>query len=123
MTDLSRISGLLVIARNSSFVYKGQSVDVREVSRDLGVKYVLEGSVRRSGHRVRINTQLIDATTGAHIWADRYDSVIENVFDLQDDITARILSALEVQLTNMEQKYATQRHTKHLDAYDSLLRG
>ena len=123
ITDLSQISGLLVIARNSSFVYKGQSVDVREVSRDLGVKYVLEGSVRRSDHRVRINIQLIDATTGGHVWAERYDSVIENVFDLQDDITARILSALKVQLTNTEQKYTTQRHTKHLDAYDSLLRG
>jgi adenylate cyclase len=123
ITDLSRISGLLVIARNSSFVYKGQPVDVRDVSRELGVKYVLEGSVRREKDRIRVNTQLIDATTGSHIWAERYDNMIENVFDLQDDITSRIISALEVKLTNVEQESSNQRYTKKLDAYDSLLKG
>jgi adenylate cyclase len=123
ITDLSRVSGLFVISRNSSFVYKGLSVDVREVSRELGVKFVLEGSVRRADNRIRVNTQLIDATTGGHIWAERYDMVIENVFDLQDDITARILSALEIKLTNKEQESAESNYTKQLDAYDSLLRG
>jgi TolB-like protein/class 3 adenylate cyclase/Flp pilus assembly protein TadD len=123
ITDLSRVSGLLVISRNSSFFYKEASVDVREVSRELGVKYVLEGSVRRAGDRVRINTQLINATTGENVWAERYDRVIENVFDLQDDITARILSVLEVKLTNKEQKLAVSSYTEQLDAYDSLLRG
>jgi adenylate cyclase len=123
ITDLSKISGLFVIARNSAFTYKGKAVNVHQVAEELGVRYVLGGSIRRAGNQVRINAQLTDATTGGQIWADRYDGVIENVFDLQDDITARILSVLQVQLTNMEQESAGQRYTKHLDAYDSLLRG
>jgi TolB-like protein/Flp pilus assembly protein TadD len=123
ITDLSKNSGLFVIARNSAFTYKGKAVNVHQVAEELGVRYVLGGSIRRAGNQVRINAQLTDATTGGQIWADRYDGMIENVFDLQDDITARILSVLQVQLINMERESASQRYTKHLDAYDSLLRG
>jgi TolB-like protein len=103
ITDLSKISGLFVIARNSSFSYKGQQVKVRQVAEELGVRYVLEGSVRRAGDEVRINAQLIDATTGGHLWADRYDGTLKDIFGLQDDITARIVAALAVHLTASEQ--------------------
>src|SRR5262249_27854396 len=88
ITALSRLHWLFVIARNSSFTYKGRAVDVKQVGRELGVRYVLEGSVRKSANRVRITGQLIDASTGAHIWADRFDAAIEDVFDLQDQVTA-----------------------------------
>jgi TolB-like protein len=89
-TALSRIRWLFVIARNSSFTYKGQSVDVKQVGRDLGVRYVLEGSVRRAGGRVRITAQLIDATNGAHLWADRFDGPLEDVFELQDRVASSV---------------------------------
>ena len=93
-TALSRMRWLFVIARNSSFTYKGRAVDVKQVGRDLGVRYVLEGSVRKSANRVRITGQLIDAATGAHLWADRFDGMLEDVFDLQDQVTNRVVSAI-----------------------------
>jgi adenylate cyclase len=98
ITDLSKISGLLVIARNSSFKFKGQSVDLRQVASDLGVRYVLEGSVRRAGEQLRINAQLIDGSTGAHLWAERYDRPLDDVFAVQDDITGQIVRALHLEL-------------------------
>ncbi len=123
ITDLSKISGLFVIARHSAFTYKGKAVKVEEVSRDLGVRYVLEGSVRRAGNRVRINVQLIDASTGGHLWAERYDRELEDIFALQDDITQKIVFALKVMLTTEEQTRFRQSPTTHLDAYDCFLRG
>ena len=95
ITDLSKISGLLVIARNSTFTYKGKPVKVKQVAEELGVRYVLEGSVRRAGDEIRINAQLIDAMTGHHLWAERYDGKMRKVFALQDQITQKIVSALE----------------------------
>jgi len=102
ITDLSKIAGLTVIARNSSFTFKGRSVDVRTVGRDLGVRSVLEGSIRRAGNRVRITAQLIDAVTGAHLWADRYDRDLTDIFEVQDDVTRRITDALKVTLSPAE---------------------
>ena len=102
ITDLSKISGLFVIARNSSFSYKGQQVKVRQVAEDLGVRYVLEGSVRRAGDQVRINAQLVDATTGGHLWADRFDRDLGDIFKLQDEVIGNIVSALAVELTDKE---------------------
>ena len=99
ITDLSKIAGLMVIARNSSFTYKGRSVDIREIGRDLGVRSVLEGSIRRAGSRVRITAQLIDAANGAHLWADRYDRDLTDIFAVQDDVTRRIVDALKVTLS------------------------
>ena len=123
ITDLSKISGLFVIARNSVFAYKGEAVDIGEVSRKLGVQYVLEGSVRKAGQRVRINAQLINATTGGHEWAERYDRELEDIFDLQDEMTHRIAFALKVTLTSEEQARFRQAPTTNLDAYDCYLRG
>jgi adenylate cyclase len=123
ITDLSKVSGLLVIARNSSFSYKGQHVKVQQVSEDLGVRYVLEGSVRRIGDEVRINAQLIDATTGGHIWAERYDRTLDNIFAVQNAITDEIVQALELQLTESDQAQADNRPpTASLEAYDLVLR-
>ena len=104
ITDLSKIAGLTVIARNSSFTYKGRSVDVRTVGRDLGVRSVLEGSIRRAGNRVRITAQLIDAATGAHLWADRYDRDLTDIFEVQDDVTRRIVDALKVTLVQPKRR-------------------
>ena len=123
ITDLSKLSGLFVIARNSTFGYKGQPVEARRVAQDLGVRYVLEGSVRRSGNRVRINAQLIDGTTGGHLWADRYDGSLDDVFSLQDSVTARIVAALEVRLTPREKHLAGGRDTSNIAAYDAFLKG
>jgi TolB-like protein/rhodanese-related sulfurtransferase len=123
ITDLSKISGLFVIARNSSFVYKGRSVKVREVAEELGVRYVLEGSVRRAGDQVRINAQLIDATTGGHVWAERYDGSLADVFALQDRVTRQIVSALAVNLTARERTLQAQSETRIPEAYDAFLRG
>ncbi len=123
ITDLSRISGLFVIARNSSFAYKGTSPDVRQVARELGVKYVLEGSVRRAGDQVRINAQLIDATTGGHLWADRYDGSIANVFALQDKVTKKIVNALSVNLTAEERIQPSPHAGVNTEAYDAFLQG
>ncbi len=123
ITDLSKISGLFVIARNSSFSYKGQQVKVRQVAEDLGVRYVLEGSVRRAGDQVRINAQLIDATTGGHLWADRYDGTLANVFALQDEVIGKIVSALAVNLAVNEEAQRAQFETDHSEAYDAFLQG
>src|SRR6202035_157176 len=98
ITELSRSRSLFVIARNSSFTYKGRPVDVKQVAREMGVRYVLEGSVRKAGNRVRITGQLIDATTGNHIWANRYDSTLEDIFDLQDRVTMSVIGAIVPQL-------------------------
>ena len=123
ITDLSKISGLLVIARNSTFTYKGKAVKIKQVAEELGVRYVLEGSVRRAGDEVRINAQLIDAMTGHHLWAERYDGRIEKIFALQDQITKKIVSALEVKLTGSEKELGVQRGTANVAAYDEFLRG
>ncbi len=122
-TDLSKISGLFVIARNSSFTYKGKAVKIRQVAEELGVRYVLEGSVRRSGDQVRINAQLIDATTGGHLWAERYDGSLTDVFALQDKITQKIVTALTVSLTAEERERQALKETDSPEAYDAFLRG
>jgi TolB-like protein/Tfp pilus assembly protein PilF len=123
ITDLAKISGLCVIARNSSFTFKGQAVDVREAARTLGARYVVEGSVRKAGERVRINAQLIDAGSGAHVWAERYDGDLAAVFDLQDEILAKIVSALKISLNVGEKARLESRMTSNLKAYDLFLRG
>jgi TolB-like protein/Tfp pilus assembly protein PilF len=124
ITDLSKVSGLFVIARNSSFKYKGKSVDVRNLARDLGVRYVLEGSVRRAGDQVRINAQLIDTTSGGHLWAERYDGTLADIFVLQDRVTEKIVSALAVKLT-IEDRKALEHSGRplNLDSYEYVLRG
>jgi len=121
-TALSRVRAFFVIARNSSFAYKGKSPDVRQVGRELGVRYVLEGSVRKSGNRVRITGQLVDATTGAHVWADRFDGRLEDIFDLQDQITARVVGAIEPKIRRAEIERAQRKPTENLHAYDLFLR-
>ena len=114
ITDLSKIAGLTVIARNSSFTYKGRSVDVRTIGRELGVRSVLEGSIRRAGKRVRITAQLIDAATGGHLWADRYDRDLTDIFEVQDDVTHRIVDALKVTLSPAEKaRLADERDVQH----------
>jgi adenylate cyclase len=118
-TDLSRIQGSLVIARNTAFIYKGKTLDAKQIGRELGVRYVLEGSVQRSGKQVRINTQLIDTETGAHLWAERFDRDIGDLFALQNEITARIAAALQGQLAIAE----SRRPTDNPDALDYILRG
>jgi len=123
ITDLSKISGMFVIARNSVFTYKGKSVKVQEVSNDLGVKYVLEGSVRKVENRVRITAQLVDATTGGHLWAERYDRDLKDIFAVQDEVTKNIVSALAVKLTRDEADQLTRRYTKNVEAYEYALRG
>jgi len=123
ITVLSRFHGLFVIARNSSFTYKGRTVDVKQVGRELGVRYVLEGSVRKAGNRVRITGQLIDTSTGAHLWADRFDGGLEDVFDLQDQVTASVVSAITPKLERAEIERSKRKPTESLDAYDYFLRG
>ena len=120
---LSRFHWLFVIARNSSFTYKGRSVDVRQVGRELGVRYVLEGSVRKAGNRLRIAGQLIDAETGAHLWANHFDGALEDVFDLQDHVTSSVVGAIAPKLQREEIKRAKRKPTENLDAYDYYLRG
>jgi len=122
ITALSRIRWLFVIARNSSFTYKGQSVDVKQIGRELGVRYVLEGSVRQAGGRVRITAQLIDATNGAHLWADRFDGSLEDIFDLQDKVALSIAGVIEPTLQAAEIRYSAERPTNDLTAYDLYLR-
>ncbi len=123
ITDLSKISGLFVIARNSTFTYKGKMVAIRQVAEELGVRYVLEGSVRRAGDQVRINAQLIDAITGGHLWAERYDGSLADVFALQDRVTQKIVNALAVNLTAEEQAHKARLETDNHEAYDVFLRG
>jgi TolB-like protein/class 3 adenylate cyclase len=123
ITDLSQMSGLFVIARNSTFVYKGKPVRIRQVAEELGVRYVLEGSVRKAGEQVRINTQLIDATTGNHLWAKRYDGKLDNIFALQDKITQKIVAALAVKLSVGEREKVSRKETDNIEAYDAFLKG
>ncbi len=123
ITALSHMRWLSVIARNSSFIYKGKNVELKQVGRELGVRYVLEGSVRKSGNRVRITAQLIDTSTGAHIWADRFDGSIEDIFDLQDQVTAKVVGAIAPKLEQAEIERARRKPTESLDAYDCFLRG
>ncbi len=122
ITDCSKISGLFVIARNSTFTFKKQSVDIKDIGRKLGVRHVLEGSVRRAGMRVRINVQLIDAQTGGHVWADRYDRNLEDIFLVQDEVTRKIVQTLEVALTGSETALRQDRGKVNVEAYDHLIR-
>jgi TolB-like protein/class 3 adenylate cyclase len=121
-TGLSRINWLFVIARNSSFVYKGNAVDVKQVGRELGVRYVMEGSVRKGSNRLRINCQLIEAETGAHVWADKYDGALEDVFDLQDKITESVVGVIEPNVRRAEIERARRKPPGNLGAYDLYLR-
>jgi TolB-like protein len=123
ITALSRFSSLFVIARNSSFVYKGRAVDVKRVARELGVRYVLEGSVRKAVNQVRITGQLIDAFSGAHLWADRFDGTLEDIFDLQDEVTTSVVGAIVPKLEKAEIERAKRKPTENLDAYEYFLRG
>jgi TolB-like protein len=123
ITDLSKISGLRVISRNSSFTYKGKTVKVQQVADELNVKYVLEGSIQRAGDRVRIRAQLIDGATDHHLWAESYDAVMENIFDLQDKITTKIAAILEVKLTAKEQNRLAKKETTNIQAYDAFVKG
>ena len=122
ITALSRIRWLFVIARNSSFTYKGQAIDAKRVGRELGVRYVLEGSVRKAGNRVRITGQLIDATTGTHLWADRFDGPLGDVFDLQDKVATSVAGVIEPALRQAEIARAQRKRPESLDAYDLYLR-
>jgi TolB-like protein len=123
ITALCHIRWLFVIARNSSFAYKGRTVDVKQVGRELGVRYVLEGGVRKAARRVRITAQLVDAATGAHLWADHFDGSVEDIFDLQDQVTASVVGAISPKLEQAEIERAKRKPTESLDAYDYFLRG
>jgi adenylate cyclase len=123
ITALSRFRQLFVIARNSSFAYKGRAVDVKQVGKELGVRYILEGSVRKAGSRVRISAQLIDTATGAHLWADRFDGSLDDIFDLQDQVTARVVGVISPKLEQAEIERSSRKPTEILDAYDYYLRG
>ena len=122
ITALSRFNQLLVVARNSSFTYKGRAVDIRQVARELGVRFLLEGGVRKAGNRLRITGQLIDAATGTHLWAERYDGGLEDVFDLQDQITAQVVGAIVPAIRRAEIEAARRKPADNLDAYDLFLR-
>jgi adenylate cyclase len=123
ITDLSKVGGLLVIARNSSFAYKGKAVDIRAVARELGVRSVLEGSIRRAGNRVRISAQLIDAETGGHLWGDRFDRELSDVFAVQDEVTRRIVDALKIELSPTESAMLDAVKTTSSKAHDFFLLG
>ena len=123
ITALSRVRWLFVIARNSSFVYKGRSVDIKQVGAELGVRYVLEGSVRKAANRVRITGQLIDTSNGAHLWAERFDGALDDIFELQDQVTSRVVGAIAPKLQQAEIERAKRKPTESLDAYDYFLRG
>ncbi|NOT55108.1 MAG: tetratricopeptide repeat protein [Deltaproteobacteria bacterium] len=123
ITDLSKLSGLFVISRNSVFLYKGKAVKPEQMSQELGVKFILEGSVRKAGNRVRITAQLIDATTGYHLWAERYDRELQDIFAVQDEVTQKIVAALQIKLTEGEQQHFGRVPTQNFEAYECLLRG
>jgi adenylate cyclase len=122
ITALSHFTSLFVIARNSSFTYKGRAVDIKQVGRDLGVRYVLEGGVRKAAGRLRISGQLIEASTGAHFWAEKFDGALEDVFELQDAVTERVVGAIEPSIKQAEINRARTKPTSNLDAYDYYLR-
>jgi len=123
ITALSRTRRLFVVARNSSFTYKGRAVGVKQIGRELGVRYVLEGSVRKAANRVRITGQLIDASTGVHMWAERFDSALEDIFDLQDQVTVKVVTAIVPEIERAEIDRAKRKPTESLDAYEYFLRG
>ena len=123
ITDMSKLSGLLVIARNLIFAYKNQSVSLQQAAEELGVRYLLEGSVRKAGGKIRINVQLIDSASGGHLWAERYDRQLTDIFELQDEVIERIVAALAVQITDQEEQQLAQRATQNAEAYDYFLRG
>jgi len=122
-SDLSRIASLFVIARNTAFTYKGKAVNVQNIGTELGVRYVLEGSVQKAGEQVRITAQLIDATTGGHLWTERYDRPLKDIFALQDEIVQKIVTTLKLQIAVQEQGYIVRKTTNNLEAYDAFLRG
>jgi adenylate cyclase len=122
ITALSRIRWLFVIARNSTFTYKGQAIDVKQVGRELGVRYVLEGSVRKAGNRVRITGQLVEAETGNHIWAERYDRELTDIFAVQDEITERVVAAIEPELYEAENIRSRRKPPENLDAWECVIR-
>jgi adenylate cyclase len=121
--DLAKISSLFVISRYSAFTYKGKTVKVQDVSRELGVRYVLEGSVRKADNQVRITAQLIDAPTGGHVWSERYDRPLQNIFALQDEIRRKIIVHLALKLTDVEQERLERMYTGNPEAYEYRLRG
>jgi len=123
ITDLSKVSGLFVIARNSAFVYKDKAVNVPQVCRDLGVRFALEGSIRRAGNRVRVTAQLIDGSTGGHLWAERYDRDLTDIFEVQDDVTREIVGALQVKLSDAEKSHIAGAGTRNMEAHDLFLKG
>ena len=122
ITALSRLRGFFVIARNSTFAYKGKAVDIRQISRDLGVRYVLEGSVRRSGDRLRVTSQLIDASSGAHVWSERYDRAVADIFAVQDEITENVVASIEYQVHAAENLRSESKPTESLDAWGCVAR-
>ena len=122
-SDLSRISSLFVIARNTAFTYKGKAANIQDIGKELGVRYVLEGSVQRASDQVRIVVQLVDTTTDAHLWSERFDRPFTDIFALQDEIVQQIVTTLKLQLTLQEQGYIVRKHTDNLEAYDAFLRG
>lgn len=123
ITDLSKISGLSVIARNSVFAYKDSSIDVRQIGKDLAVNYIVEGSVRKNNEKVRISARLIDATSGHNLWAERFDGSLEDVFALQDNVTSKIIAALKLKLSDREQQQLVRKYTNSFEAYDQFLQG
>jgi TolB-like protein len=123
VTDLSRVPGLFVTDRSSTFAYKGKPAKVQEVGRELGVKYVLEGSARKAADRVRINVQLVDASTGNQVWSQRYDKQLHDIFALQDEIVQGLVATLKLQLTVLQRGWFLPQRTKNLEAYDDFLRG
>jgi adenylate cyclase len=123
ITDLSKVSGLFVIARNSAFVYKDKAVNVPQVCRDLGVRFALEGSIRKSGNRVRVTAQLIDGSTGGHLWAERYDRDLTDIFELQDDVTRQIVGELKITLSDSEKSRIAGGGTRNVEAHDLFLKG
>ena len=123
ITTLSKLAGLRVIARNSSFVYKGRSVDVREAAKQLGVRYILEGSVRKTGSRIRVTAQLIDATDGSHLWAERYDRGVDDIFAIQDEITLVLATEMQVKLTEGEQARLRYTTTNNVEAWTYWAQG
>jgi len=122
ITSIARVNWLFVIARNSSFTYKGKAVDVKQVARELGVRYVLEGSMRKAGNRVRITGQLVDTSTGAHIWADHFDGALDDIFELQDQLASNVVGAIAPKLRQSEIERAARKPTQSVDAYDLFLR-
>ena len=123
ITDLSKVSSLFVIARNSTFAYKGRSVEMRQVAEDLGVRYVVEGSVRRAGDTVRVNAQLVDTITGGHVWADRYDGSVADIFAVQDTIVREITGALALNLSEGEQEEIARGETINIQAREAFQKG